>query len=350
MNEEEINTDELDLNQQIAVLMRELPKPVQDFLKSPERDAVSLELSTKYSLHADQAGVFSRAYLFMLLGVYTPDEFIQELREAGISEPSIQGITADVNERVFKRLQNAERSYVAPVPVQPAPVTPIQVPVQTQAVPPAPVTPPVVPIQPVPAAPVVPISMPTPFGPVPKSMPSVLPQVTAPLPPPVPMPVPPPEPVVPAYVAPEVQQQAVRTMAHDMQMMKEAAEHPHPVHHEPVPVHANSTPPAISWQPNSPARSFQTSSVPNTLAAPSIHPAPTVPVPPMPAAPPIPSAPAPVHPLPPSAAPVPHNLPTQPAAYPWQQQQTVTPPTMPQANGIPIVKEYGVDPYREVPQ
>ena len=107
MNEDEIVENELTFEQKIAVLMQELPVPVQTFLKSPERDAISLELSNKYHLRVDQADAFSRAYIYMLLGVSTPEEFVQDLRAAGITEDSIQGLTTDVNERVFKRLQNA---------------------------------------------------------------------------------------------------------------------------------------------------------------------------------------------------------------------------------------------------
>ncbi|KND50095.1 MAG: Proline-rich protein [Parcubacteria bacterium C7867-008] len=398
MGEEEINIDELNPQQKAAILMADLPVPVQNFLRSPERDAVSIELSTKYKLHADQAGVFSDAYIYMLMGIYTPEEFVQQLRQAQIPEATVQGITLDLNERVFKRLQNAERTYTppatpapAPKPVPPpvvvAPVTPkpIQPTVMSAPIVPKPVQPPVVaaPVLPKPAvtapAPLVasiptfnpalgpvptePTPTPTPFAPVPKSMPVI--PVQGPMP--AAAPVPPPVPQIPAYIPPspgatpiyspptEAVQPGVRTMAHDIEMIKEAVEHPHPVRPD--------VPPQISWQPNSPARSFQTSSVPNTLAAPSIHPAPTgVPIAPIPSMPPAPTMPAPsaplsvavppqhtasTPPLPPSSAPVPHNLPTEPAAYPWQQQ---TPASVSTGPANPIIKEYSVDPYREVPQ
>lgn len=331
MPEEEINTDELTLNQKVEILMGELPRPVQDFLRSPERDQVSLELSAKYNLHTDQAGVFSRAYIYMLLGVYTPEEFVQELRDAGIAEATVQGLTQDVNERVFKRLQNAERNSTASAPAPASPPQPQAMPAPQPAPAPMPVPP-----------------TPAPFAPVPQAMPAS----------------------APIYVSPEAAQPAIRTMAHDMQVLKEEEKHPHqatPIAqaHEPVPA-PTVAPQPISWQPSSPARSFQTSSVPNTLAAPSVHPAPTgssqgqgtpAPQAPMPvfhAQAPQPAAIPPAHPpIPAPEVPVPHNLPTQPAAYPWQSQQASAAPTAPsptQRPQMPIIKEYSVDPYRETPE
>jgi hypothetical protein len=93
----------------IKTLERDLPLPIRRFLRSPERDAIALTLARKYQLHTDQAGVFESAYLLMLLGVYAPDDFVSELKETGINESAIRGLTADINELVFKPLQNEER-------------------------------------------------------------------------------------------------------------------------------------------------------------------------------------------------------------------------------------------------
>lgn len=93
--------------------MEDLPPPVQRFLKSRERDEVSLRLSRKYKLHADDAGSFERAYIFMLLGVFTPQEFMQELRESGLDDTTVRGLATDVNEQVFKKLRTQERDQSA---------------------------------------------------------------------------------------------------------------------------------------------------------------------------------------------------------------------------------------------
>ncbi|HEV7121451.1 MAG TPA: hypothetical protein VGN56_01335 [Candidatus Paceibacterota bacterium] len=305
---------ELTFEQKVQMLMSVLPKPVQDFLHSPERDTVAQELSAKYALHVDQAGVFERSYLYMLLGVFTPDEFVQELRDARIPEESIRGLTIDVNERVFKRLQGAERN---PPPAAPAPI------------------PPPIPLQP------------KPFVSTPMAKPFTATAEPKPVPPPpaTPIYVPPtapaaPSPVPSAFTSPAstpaapVEHPTVRTMAHDMEALKEESKHPH-APQQAFPAHQVPVAPS-AWQPASPARTFQTSSVPNTAPvtpapqpfSPSTAPfALSVPV----------SAPMPPAARPAPAVPVPPNLPGQPAG------------THP-ADVPPIVKEYSVDPYREVPE
>lgn len=248
--------DDLSLGEQIDILMEELPLPVQNFLRSPERNAVSLELTRKYQLHADTAGVFERAYLYMLLGIYTPDEFVQELRNGGVSEETIKGLTNDVNELVFKRLRKEEQ--------QPPPPASFRTP------PPRP-------------------SVPLPRVGEEEVPPNLPGQNIAPAPPP---PAPPPQaPSVPIYRnEPTLQVPAphVRTMAEDMQQ----ASH------------------GMQGRPVTPARSFQTASVPITSAPPPVPPPPPSYVPP---------APAPVR---------------------------LTPVDRAHA-GAPITKEYGSDPYRE---
>ncbi len=108
MDDNSVDVSSLSFNEKIAALESTLPKSVQDFLQSPERDATSLRLSQKYRLHADQAAAFERAYLYMLLGVNTPEDFVQDLKEANIPPDTIRGLTNDVNEQVFKKLQQTE--------------------------------------------------------------------------------------------------------------------------------------------------------------------------------------------------------------------------------------------------
>lgn len=115
-----LQENELPFEQQIALLMEDLPAPLQKFLRGPERDAVSLQLSQKHRLRADQAGAFEQAYLYLLIGVNSPDEFVQDLKKAGIPDDTIRGLAADINEQVFKKLQREERMGPS-APVQPAP-------------------------------------------------------------------------------------------------------------------------------------------------------------------------------------------------------------------------------------
>lgn len=112
----------MDVNTAVSSLMEDLPLPVQDFLRSDERDAVTRELSAKYNLHVDQAGDFERSFLFMLLGIASPEEFVSNLTLAGLAPEAISGLAADINTRVFMRLRDAQMNPVS-VPVKSAPIS-----------------------------------------------------------------------------------------------------------------------------------------------------------------------------------------------------------------------------------
>lgn len=139
--------DELDLNDSdiewsVATLMETLPAPVRTFVRSQERKDIALALSQKYRLHVDQAGTFERSFLYMLLGVSSPTEFVSELRGAGIPDDIVTSLTSDLNEQVFKKLRRQEEAAVTPVP-PPAPIAPAPpVPQPSPAPRPEPVLPP----------------------------------------------------------------------------------------------------------------------------------------------------------------------------------------------------------------
>lgn len=292
------------LNEQIAVLMDKLPVPVQNFLKGPERDAVSLVLARKYHLHADAAGIFERAYIFMLLGVYTPEEFVEELRDGGITEENIKGLTADINDLVFKRLREEER---AAEPVAPAPAKP-QVPVMqvgSRMEGPGQGTPPQAPVPPIPQQPPSPpaqapqpVPIPSPvIQPVPVQAPPIYSAAPIPVPPP---PAPSYQATTPIYgnapAAPAPQHVPARTMESDVERL---------------------------------TQNYQAVAAGQPVAQPAY----SVP-PPMP-------PPAPVPPPPPV-------IPATPA-YPPPAMASVrlTPVDQPRATSAPLTKEYGNDPYRE---
>lgn len=244
--EEDVDVSGLTLEEKVAVLMDELPAPIQGFLKSPERDAVSLRLSQKHGLHADEAGVFESAYIYMLLGVYSPDEFVEELRSAGINEETVRALAADVNEQVFKKLRNEERTGgIAPTAA--APRTPAA------------------------SVPVMQVGERPPVPPVPQALPGQYAQTAwetlAPsmAPPPTPSEPVPPVPIYGVVPSSPVPHPHARTMAEDM--------------------HLAST--NLEGRPVTPASSFQTASVPVTT------PQSLPPQPPQPPPQPIPPSPAP---------------------------------------------------------
>lgn len=342
---------------------KKLPQPIRAFLSDPSFGETVQSVGNKFSLHVDAQGELSQMVTNILLGFLAPAELRTELVRAGVPEAQVPEVIKELNVNIFEPLQKSMReqrehpsttelesgeeeslntlpkevlqpltvprveAVQAPQPISASVSTaaPFVPPPSQNLVAPAPFAPPSTPIVP-PHAPVV---APQPFAPAPRPVPPT-PQPFAPVPQPFAQSaaVPPPTPV--AAPAPIYEHPAVRTMAHDMQVMKEEKEHPHTPAPAPAPMPV--APPA--WQPPSPARSFQTSSVPNT-ATPFT---PSVPVePPAPQATPIYSEPVVARPVPPA----PVNLPGQPAPF-------VPPPAAASFNP-PIIKEYGVDPYREMP-
>lgn len=270
---DEDSNSNLTFEEKIAALEEELPEPILDFLHSPERDATSLRLSQKYRLHADQAAAFERAYLYMLLGVNSPHDFVQDLKDADIDLESIKGLTNDINEQVFKKIQKQELSSIPERTAPPAkPLVPVPSIAAASEKPAAQVTP---------AA-----SEAPPFNLV---KPTALPVVSAAVRPSVP-------PATPAPV--------MRTMQHDMELVQHGS--------QPSAYPAPSLHPAQA----TPARMFQTASVPVTAA-------------PLPAQ----SAPEMIHLVPDAPAPVSAALPS-----------AKSPLSVPQAAPV---KEYSSDPYRE---
>lgn len=287
--DDDIDISGLNLDDKVAVLMRDLPEPVQNFLKSSERNEVSLQLSRKYNLHADAAGVFEKAYIFMLLGVHSPDQFVQELRDGGISEDTIKGLATDVNELVFKKLREQERTG-AVASVTPIPPARPQVPVMGIEIKEA---------MPAPAPPQ-PVALPPYIAPAPVyQTPTPVPVSAAPIP------------NIPIYSHPPV----ARTMESDMELAAQDFR-PGP-ENQTMPASPSFAPPVPAAYIPAPVQAY-------AAPIPQPQPAYTAPVPP-----PQPTAPASSYP-PPAMAPV--RLTPVERAHP----------------NAPITKEYGSDPYREV--
>lgn len=301
--ETDIDTSQLTTDEQVAILIDDLPHPIQRFLKSPERDTVSLQLTKKYGLHADDAGAFERAYIYMLLGIFTPDEFVQELRESGLDDATIRGLAADVNEQVFKKLRTEERGEV------PAPAA-----YRSEA--PAPQVPPIHVGE---------------RAAIPANLPGqgIHPQWTQPSSiAPTPLPASPTTPVPDAHVATE----ASPALQNPPQIPAQPSVGPAtpPTPSVSVPIYSQPPPTA----PEYPRARTMAGDMELASQGPKAD-APTPPPPP----PPIPTQPEPPH--------------AQPAPPPpaWQPPPTApvrpTPIDRPSASDTPITKEYGNDPYRE---
>ena len=128
------STTEIGLEESIATLLRVLPGPVQAFILGSDRPRIAIELSTKYNLHVDQAGVLEQAFMYMLLGVSSPEEFVDALTKANIPAESVRGLAQDVNEQVFLPLRQAEQAGT-PAIVRTAPAPQVILPGSNEPVP-----------------------------------------------------------------------------------------------------------------------------------------------------------------------------------------------------------------------
>lgn len=124
--EPEEEFDDVDIDEAVAVAMEDLPRPVREFLASETRKEVARDLTKKYALRVDQAGEMEHALVLMLLGIMSPDEFVQSLSETGLERSTIQELAAEINSRIFIPLrlaQTGEQSFVPPEPTKPEPLS-----------------------------------------------------------------------------------------------------------------------------------------------------------------------------------------------------------------------------------
>lgn len=300
--------------QQVLDAYQNAPDLVREAFNSPTSVEVVGSIQSKNQIHIDKIGELGKTVGYLLLGLLSPAEFYGQLIAEGIPQDTANQIVDEINTKIFQPLQQKIRANTPAEHIIPEEPVDQFVPGIAKLQPKPPRAP-----EPAPA-------------PVPAYVPPPAP-VTAPQPTPAPIPVPPPAPQpVPAYMPPvsaptEAQNPLIHTMAADM----EEAKHPH------APVAFISRPMyAAPATPTSPARSFQTSSVPNTTASVQHLPG-SMPSTPVPAAEP----PAPTAPQPPVSTWQPPVAPIAP--------RPVEPTTAP-VTPNPIIKEYGTDPYREIPQ
>ncbi len=253
--------------EEFYVVFQKLPYPIKEFLSSPNFGDMIDELQVKHKLHVDTTGTLAEGVTQMIAGIISPTQFLQELRGAGVSDVVANNLLQDLNTRVFKPLNEKirEDGFVVPTTSESRPEQPQARPAPqtlraTQPLQTSPPNPPV-PLPPTPAV-------------------SVAPQPVPPQPKPIPSPVaqPTPRPIA----AP-----AMRTMAHDVEGMKEGK--------VPPPFFANPVPPA-----------------------------------------------APVSVPPPAPRPVPPVFPTTPP--PPREVPSLTPTAEEVSSSL---KKYGIDPYRE---
>jgi len=309
-----------------------LPFPIREYIADDEISTVTEQIGKQYGLHIDTVGALDREITNMLLGFLSPAQFVGELKAIGVPEQSVGMIVKELNAKVFMPLREkmqhpAEESEVgedatedetvpaAQIPPA-APISPYNIPSAAAFVPATPVYVPPAPayidsnsLAAIPSA-----AMPSsPFAqpPVTATRPSVS-EFSRPIPPLVPPTPPPAAPISVSSTDPQLKPAPyaavianvhvpARTMAQDMQAAQAAP--------------AVSTPRVNQpQQPQPPAYSA-----------------------------PIPAAPTPTTPStwgPPAAT---------PPASPVQNAPMPAPQTANRDALHSVLKEYGVDPYREPP-
>ena len=89
--------------------MQTLPPPIRNYLGQGKYTLVAKNLMTKYNLRIDQGGVLEREIMLLLMGIETPDEFIQALvEEAKLEQQTVTGIVQDINTQIFVPLREEE--------------------------------------------------------------------------------------------------------------------------------------------------------------------------------------------------------------------------------------------------
>ncbi len=97
------------LEESLKEVMKTLPPVIRTYLSQGKYTAVAQSLAGKYGLRIDQAGVLEREIMLLLMGIETPDEFVQALvDDAQLERGMINSIAEDVNERIFVPLRQEE--------------------------------------------------------------------------------------------------------------------------------------------------------------------------------------------------------------------------------------------------
>jgi hypothetical protein len=113
----------------ISTVVRNLPKPIRDFLEAGRCALFAEAFMARYDLHVDQVGLLERELTSLLMGLESPEEFVAALSTEGrLSPEAVEGIIGDVNNEIIKPLQEALRALPKEEPepiVKPEPVVPV---------------------------------------------------------------------------------------------------------------------------------------------------------------------------------------------------------------------------------
>ncbi len=107
------------IDDDISAVVTQLPAPIRAFFVDGKVETVAKNLTQKYQLHIDQGTVVEREIIMLLLGLNSPDEFMQALAEdARLDRQAVESIARDVNEMIFVPLRAQEEQAAEEAPSQ----------------------------------------------------------------------------------------------------------------------------------------------------------------------------------------------------------------------------------------
>ncbi len=90
--------------EQLFTAYQNLPRPVRTYLAGQEPYDLVQTLGNKYRLHIDVTGVISYLITYMLCGLISPTQFRTSLHELDIPDENANAIIQELNEKVFRPL------------------------------------------------------------------------------------------------------------------------------------------------------------------------------------------------------------------------------------------------------
>lgn len=267
--------------EQIRQALSRAPQPIREFIVEGELVQIAQKIAAEHRLHVDATGMLVQLMTAVLLGFLDPALLPSEVSRLGVEADTVSRFISDLNTQIFiplqKRVKEAghepnkeERveegksfsSEPAPAPERPAS---FRTPPPAPVAPPPAVSAPVQPAQPIPQSPTPAQEAPVPSYNLVGSV-NANPQSAPAMPASAPMPIAP--------------MPTMRTMQHDIDALQ------HGQVPTPFPTHLDALTPSMpSIAQATPARGFQTASVPFTSAPqrPAPVQVPSMPVPPPPA-------------------------------------------------------------------
>lgn len=134
--------------EEILAIINKAPTPIKEAIEEGSAALTVADIGLRHTLHVDQIGILAELNRNMLLGLTRPQEFLNELIEARVSEPTAKEIMAEINKEIFIPLRdqmraagNTQEQAVQKTSQQPVPKAPPPPPTQPTSRPMPPIRP-----------------------------------------------------------------------------------------------------------------------------------------------------------------------------------------------------------------